>query len=84
LAGITFDKAETERMVKLLQGYFSEEMDQALGQFDAQFLLDFFAKECGGVFYNRGLYDAQALFTGRVEAIGEAICELEQPTGLFR
>jgi uncharacterized protein (DUF2164 family) len=84
MAEITLDKAETERMVALLQGYFSDELGQELGHFDAQFLLDFVAKECGGIFYNRGLYDAQALFTGRVEEIGEAICELEQPTGLFR
>jgi uncharacterized protein (DUF2164 family) len=84
VAGITFDKAETERMVGMLQGYFADELDQALGQFDAEFLLDFFAKQCGGGFYNRGLYDAQALFQGRVEEIGEAICELEQDTGLFR
>ncbi|MFT4720644.1 MAG: hypothetical protein ACI9SB_001816 [Candidatus Azotimanducaceae bacterium] len=84
VAGITFDKAETERMVGMLKGYFADELDQELGQFDAEFLLDFFAKECGGVFYNRGLYDAQALFRGRVEEIGEAICELEQETGLFR
>ena len=82
MAAIKFDKAETERMVASLQGYFSAELDQELGQFDAQFLLDFFAKECGGIFYNRGLYDAQALFRGRVEEIGEEIYQLEQPTGL--
>jgi uncharacterized protein (DUF2164 family) len=44
-------------------------------------LLAFFATEIGGDFYNRGLYDAQAIVAARAEDIGEAILGLERQTG---
>jgi uncharacterized protein (DUF2164 family) len=46
--------------------------------------LDFFAEEIGPYFYNRGLYDAQAILQSRLENIGEAIYEIEKPTQFAR
>lgn len=80
MSEIKFSKQEVEAIVKKIQTYFETELDQELGQFDAEFLLDFFAKEVGSYFYNRGLYDAQALMQNRVEEISEAIYDLEKPT----
>lgn len=80
MSEIKFSKPETEAIVKKIQNYFETELSQELGQFDAEFLLDFFAKEIGSYFYNRGLYDAQALLQQRVEEIAEAIYDLEKPT----
>ena len=57
MSEIEFSKEEKEIIVKKIQLYFREELDRDIGQFDAQFLLDFFAKEIGPYFYNRGLYD---------------------------
>ena len=54
-------------------------MDQELGQFDADFLLDFFTTELGAIYYNRGLFDAQALMAEKLELISEQIVELELP-----
>ncbi len=71
-------------LVKKIQTYCREELDFDLGRFDAEFLLDFFTKELGAVFYNRGLQDARALFETKLENIGETIYELEKPTGLTR
>ena len=45
-----------------------------------EFLLDFFAREIGAFFYNRGLYDAQTLLASRMEIVAEAIYELEKAT----
>ena len=73
------EKAEITGKVKM---YFREELDQEIGSFDAEFLVDFFAEEIGAYFYNRGLYDAQALISTKVEEISEAIYELERPTTL--
>ncbi len=81
---ITFSKDEKEIITNKIKLYFHEELDQEIGQFDAQFLLDFFAEEIGVYFYNRGLYDAQAILERRLEDIGEAIYELEKPTDLRR
>jgi uncharacterized protein (DUF2164 family) len=49
-----------------------------LGQFDADFLLDFISKEIGASYYNQGLYDAQALLVDRMDSLSDAIYQLEQ------
>jgi uncharacterized protein (DUF2164 family) len=79
-----FSKEEKEIISRKIQLYFQEELDQDIGQFDAGFLLDFFAEEIGPYFYNRGLYDAQAILESRLENIGEAIYEIEKPTQFLR
>ena len=61
-----------------------EELDREVGQFEAGFLLDFFAEEIGPYFYNRGLYDAQAILESRLEQVAEAIYEIEKPTQHLR
>lgn len=80
MAMIEFSKEEKEIIVRKIQLYFREELEQDIGQFDAEFLLDFFAEEVGAYFYNRGLYDARAVLENRVEMITEAILEIEKPT----
>ena len=80
MSGIEFTKEEKEIIVRKIQRYFKEELDSSIGQFDAQFLIDFFAEEIGGYFYNRGLYDAQTALEKRMDDIAEAIYELEKVT----
>jgi uncharacterized protein (DUF2164 family) len=81
---IKFSKAELDVITGKIQLYFREELDQDIGQFDAQFLLEFFAEEIGGYFYNRGLYDAQSLLSARLEEISDSLYELEKPVDLVR
>ena len=66
------------QIIDKLQDYCSQELDIELGQFDADFLLDFIIRELGGEFYHQGLYDAQAILEKRLDTINEAIHELEQ------
>ncbi len=80
MADIEFSREEREAICRRIQLYFQEELDQEIGQFDAGFLLDFFAGEIGPFFYNRGLYDAQAILESRMENVAEAIYELEKIT----
>jgi len=80
MATIKFTSQEKEQIILKMQQYFSKELDQELGQFDADFLLDFFSTEVGAFFYNRGLYDAQAILTDKLDNISDAIYELEQLT----
>ena len=84
MSEITFTREEREVICRKIQLYFQEELEQELGQFDAGFLLDFFAEEIGSYFYNRGLYDAQAILESRMENIAEAIYEIEKPTQFIR
>ncbi len=77
---LQFTDEEKSQIVQKVKMYFLEELDQEIGSFDAQFLIDFFAEEVGAYFYNRGLYDAQAFFSSKIEEMAESIYELEQPT----
>jgi len=83
MSSIKFSPAETEQLVTKIQGYFAKELDQDLGQFDAEFLLDFFSKEVGAYFYNRGLFDAQTIIAEKLahvsEMVDEGISEIEKP-----
>ena len=84
MSKIEFSKEEKSLLVKKIQLYFNDELDHSIGQFDAEFLLDFFAEELGVYFYNRGLYDAQTILESKMENISEAIYELEKPTEFMR
>ncbi len=81
---IEFSKEEKAILAGKLKLYFAEELDQELGQFAAEFLLDFISEELGAYYYNRGLYDAQAMLSERIEAVAESIFELEKPTEFLR
>ena len=83
MSEIQFNQQEKEQLVLKIQNYFNDELAQEIGQFDAEFLLDFFAKEVGGYFYNRGVFDAQAIVSDKLEnineVINEALFEIEKP-----
>ena len=57
---------------------------EQIGQFDAEFLLDFFSQELGAYYYNHGLYDAQAALAAKLEDVQDAIYQLEQHTDFKR
>jgi len=76
---IKFSKAEKDDMIGRIRTYFEMELDQQIGDVGAELLLEFFATDIGAYYYNRGLYDAQALIRDKVIEITDAIFELERP-----
>ena len=84
MSDIEFSKAEKDILVAKIQRYFEAELDQELEQFDAEFLLDFFSKEVGPYYYNRGLNDARALIQEKIDTIIEGFYEIEKPTEFMR
>ncbi|MBT4519768.1 MAG: DUF2164 domain-containing protein [Halieaceae bacterium] len=80
MSKIEFSADEKSILNAKIQKYFQDELNQEIGQFDADFLLDFFAEEVGPYFYNRGLHDAQALMSAQLDNISDALYELEKPT----
>lgn len=78
MSEIEFTNKEKESMVEKLQNYFENELDQEIGQFDAEFLLDYFSKEIGAYYYNRGLHDARAIFQARIESVDDEIYAIEK------
>ncbi len=84
MSEIKFSAEEKALLVDKLKRYFSDELDQDLGQFDAEFLLDFISSELGAVYYNQGLQDARLVMQAKLEQIDDAIYEIEKPTTLGR
>lgn len=80
MSDIKFSKDQTDQMVSKIKTYFKNELNQDIGGFESEFLIDFFAQEIGPYFYNRGLADAQTLFTEKAEELGYSVQELEMPT----
>lgn len=78
---IEFSKEEMRDMVRRLQTYFADEMETDLGALPAEMLIAFIARDLGPAFYNRGLYDAQALIAAKAEETVDAIYGLEQKPG---
>ena len=77
---LEFTREEKAQMVDRVKAHFAQELDHEIGSFEAEFLIQFFADEIGGYFYNRGLHDAQALFARKVDELADAVYELERPT----
>ena len=78
MSKITFTQADKDKLIPKLKQHMSAEFELDLGGFEAEFLLDFIAKEFGSSFYNKGLQDAQAVVLERMEVINEEIYALEK------
>ncbi len=81
---ITFSREEIRAMAGEIQEYFREELDQDIGLLPAEMLMRFFGEKMGAYYYNRGLYDAQALIGKRMDSLTDEVFALEQPTRHLR
>jgi len=79
---IKFSKEEKDLLIPKIKMYLKEELETDIGNFDAEFILDFFSDEVGAYFYNRGIQDALDMLDKRMEEIKESIYVLEKPVKL--
>jgi len=75
---IELNKAQREALIDELKGYIETELDRPLGQFEAEFLLDFIVEKLAPHFYNQGVYDAQASVRQQMENLVESLYQLEK------
>ncbi|BEU01331.1 hypothetical protein OAG1_01310 [Agarivorans sp. OAG1] len=80
MSKIEFSSEQKTALVNKIQGYCEQQLDVEIGQFDAEFLLDFFSEEIGAFYYNQGLQDAQAVVQNRIDSIADELYEIEKPT----
>lgn len=80
MSEIEFSASEKKILTDKIQQYFRDELEQDLGRFGSEFLLEFFSKEIGPYYYNRGLYDARAVLMSKMDEITDAVYEIEKPT----
>jgi len=78
MSDIEFSREQKEAIIEKLQKYCNKELDRELGQFEAEFFLEFISKELGGYYYNQGLYDARTLFENKMATIDEEIYAIEK------
>ncbi|NLS53982.1 DUF2164 domain-containing protein [Hafnia alvei] len=79
MSEMTFSREQTSQMVHKLQKYLQAELDVEIGDFDAEFLLDFFAKELGAHFYNQGMADALRVVEEKTEDLVDTLTWLQKP-----
>ncbi len=65
-------------LVAKIKTYFAQELGEDIGQFDAEFLLEFMGNLIGGAYYNQGLHDAGSLFEGQADRLREALFAMEE------
>ncbi|HAT1613227.1 TPA: DUF2164 domain-containing protein [Raoultella planticola] len=71
MADITLTAGERDRLREKLHAYCEQNFDLELEQFDAEFFVDFIAKELGPVFYNAGIEEAIRTHVAYSERIQE-------------
>lgn len=76
---IEFSKENKEEIILKIKTHFRDELNQEIGGFDAEFLLDFFVKEMGCYFYNQALTDVHALLEKQMDLMADTIYDLEKP-----
>ena len=71
-------KEETEKyLLGSIKRFFSEELEQDIGDLKAMLVLDFFVREMGPSVYNQAIADAQAFIGEKVSDMGDARYEIE-------
>ncbi len=66
-----------QRALASIKRYFTENMDEEVGDLKAKLLLDFFLGEIGPAVYNGAIADAQAYFQGKVADLEGSCYEAE-------
>ena len=70
---ITLSPDSTKRLHASIKRYVSENLEQEIGDLQANMLLDFCLKEIGPSIYNQAIADAQAYFQERAVDL-EGVC----------
>ena len=81
---IEFTADEKRVLSGRLKQYCGDELGVELGQFDAEFLLDFITQQLGPCFYNKGLQDARTVLAMHLDKVDDALYDIEKPTDLTR
>ena len=74
---ITLPDETRKALVSAIKGYFRDERDEAIGDLQASFFLDFVLKEVGPSIYNQAIRDAQASLHGVVADLDLTLHEPE-------
>jgi uncharacterized protein (DUF2164 family) len=77
---IVFSRDEKDVIIPKIQKYCDEELEIKLGNFDAEFLMDFFIKLIGPNIHNHAIDDAKTLLRLKFSDVEDNLVELEMVT----
>ncbi|RUO44289.1 DUF2164 domain-containing protein [Aliidiomarina taiwanensis] len=75
-----FSSTDKEALVYKVTEYFENELGQNIGNFEAEFLIDFFIELIGPALFNKGLNSAYRLLTERMDEFYYTVQEQEKPS----
>ena len=77
---INISRRNKDKIIQDLQEWFQENLDQEIGNLDAEFLTDFFTENVGGLYYNQALKDVHTLIYEKTESLADSIYDLTKDT----
>lgn len=63
---IEFNEQRRKLLIEKVQVYFTNEMDESIGELKAGFLVDFFLEQMGAAIYNQAIDDAHAFIQDKL------------------
>ena len=84
MASIELSAPERAALAAWLRERISEETGEEIGGLEAESLAGALVRDIAGHFYNRGLHDARAAISARIEEVGEIVYAMEEANVLTR
>ncbi len=76
---IELAKPARDALGRALIRRLQDDFDLEIGGMEAMLLIDFISERFGPHFYNQALFDAEAHLSAKMEALTDALHELEKP-----
>ncbi len=75
---LMLDSAQEQAAQQLIKRFLEDRFELELGSFEAQEVLDLFAREIAPLYYNKAIFDVQTHLKDRFESIESDLWALEK------
>ncbi|MBC8649992.1 DUF2164 domain-containing protein [Pseudomonas sp. MTM4] len=75
---LTLDPAQEQAAQQTIKRFLEDRFELELGSFEAQEVLDLFAREIAPLYYNKAIFDVQTHLKDRFESIESDLWALEK------
>jgi uncharacterized protein (DUF2164 family) len=75
---LTLDSAQEQAAQQIIKRFLEDRFELELGSFEAQEVLDLFAREIAPLYYNKAIFDVQTHLRERFESIESDLWALEK------
>ncbi len=75
---LTLDPAQEQSAQQTIKRFLEDRFELELGSFEAQEVLDLFAREIAPLYYNKAIFDVQTHLKDRFESIESDLWALEK------